>query len=123
MGEVEYLEGEEAILPDTAQPDDPLKESMRMSESNKEITDRKPDAGRRGNEIPPMDWRRSAIGVGMFIMVCALFAMASGNQIASFLGRFLLVVALLLIVVPIVINIVNSASSTIRRLKGTTTKF
>lgn len=55
-------------------------------------------------------------------MVCALFAMASSNHVANFLGKLLLVVALLLIAVPIAINIVNSVSSTIKRLKGTATR-
>jgi hypothetical protein len=95
---------------------------MTMPESNKAITDHQPDADRLANESPPMDWRRSSMGVGMSMMVCALFAMASGNEVASFLGKLLLVVALLCIAVPIVINIVHSASSTIKRRKGTTIK-
>ncbi len=93
-----------------------------MSESNKGLTGHQPDADRRSNEIPPMDWRRSSMGVGMFVMVCALFAMASGNHVANLLGKLLLVVALLLIAIPIAINIVNSVSSTIKRLRGTPTK-
>jgi hypothetical protein len=103
-------------------PRDPLKERMPMTESNKALTDPQPDADRRANESPPMDWRRSSMGVGMLLMICALFAMASGNQVARFLGKLLLAVALLLIAVPIVISIVNAVSSTIKRLRGTTIK-
>ena len=51
-----------------------------MSESNKAVTDHQPEADRPANEIPPMDWRRSSIGVGVFVMVCALFAMAFGQS-------------------------------------------
>jgi hypothetical protein len=95
---------------------------MTMSESNKAVTDHQPEADRPANEIPPMDWRRSSIGVGVFVMVCALLAMGSGNQVAGLLGKLLLVVAFLLIAVPIVISIVNSVSSSIKRTRGTTTK-
>ena len=95
---------------------------MTMSDPNRAISNHQPGADYRTNEIPTMNWRRSSIGVGMFVMVCALFAMASGNHVANFLGRLLLVVAILLITVPIAVNIVNSISSTIKRLTGRTTK-
>jgi hypothetical protein len=113
---------EHSPRPPRPHPCDPIKEAAMMSESNKALTDHQPEADGRPNEIPPMDWRRSSMGVGMFVMVCALFAMASGNHVASFLGRLLLVVALLLIAIPMAINIFNSASSTIKRLRGMTTK-
>lgn len=93
-----------------------------MSEPNKASADHQPEANRHADEILPMDWRRSSIGFGMFLMICALFGMASGNHVANILGKLLLVVAILLIAVPIAVNIINSVSSTIRRLTGTTTK-
>ena len=93
-----------------------------MLDSNKALADHDTDAGRLSNDIPPMDWRRSSIGVGMFVMVCALFAMASGNHVASFIGKLLLAVAILLIAIPIAVNIINSVSSTIKRRTGPITK-
>ena len=93
-----------------------------MSESNKPVRDRQPAADRPAGEIPPMDWRRSSIGVGMFLMVCTLFAMASRNQVANFLGKLFLLVAFLLIALPIAISIVNAVSVSIKRLRGATTK-
>jgi hypothetical protein len=95
---------------------------MTMTEPNKALTDPQPDTDRPANEIPPMGWRRSSVGVGLFLMICALFAKASSNRIANSLGRLLLVVALLLIAIPIATSIVNSVSSAIKRRKGTTTK-
>jgi hypothetical protein len=93
-----------------------------MAESDKGETERQPDIDRLGKEIPPMDWRRSSIGVGAFLMVCALFAMASGNQVAGFLGKLLAIIAFLLMVVPIAAIIVSSVSSRMRRPTGTANK-
>ncbi len=93
-----------------------------MSEPNKALTDPQPHTDHLASEIPPMGWRRSSLGFGLFLMICALFAKASGNRVANSLGKLLLVVALLLIAIPIATSIVNSVSSAIKRLTGTTTK-
>jgi hypothetical protein len=93
-----------------------------MAESNKGETERQPDIDRPGKEAPPMGWRRSSVGLGMFVMVCALLAMASGNQVARFLGKLLVIVAFLLMAVPVVAIIVNSVSSKIRRPTRTINK-
>jgi hypothetical protein len=99
-----------------------LKEKMTMSESNKVITGHQPDIDSTAKETSPLDWRRTSMGLGLFTMVCALFAAAAGKETGSLLAKVLLVVAFLLIAVPIVTNIVNSVLSKMKRFNGMTTK-
>ena len=93
-----------------------------MSEPNKTLTNPLLEANRPANEISPMDWRRSSLGVGLFMLVCALFAVGSGKDLGRLLGKILLIPALLLMVVPIVLLIANSLSSMIKGRKGATPK-
>ena len=93
-----------------------------MSESNKVNTGHQPEIDSIAKEPLPLGWRRTCMGLGLFMMVVALFAAASGNETAGLLGKPLLVVAFVLIAVPIAVDIVNSVSSKIKRLRGTTAK-
>jgi len=93
-----------------------------MSESNTINTGHQPEIDSIAKEPLPLGWRRTCMGLGLFMMVFALFAAASGKETGSLLAKVLLVVAFLLIAVPIVTNIVNSVLSKMKRFNGMTTK-
>jgi hypothetical protein len=100
----------------------PLKQKMTMSESSMVNTGRQPEIDSIAKRPVPLGWRRTSMGLGLIMMVCALFAAAAGKETGSLLAKVLLVVAFLLIAVPIVTNIVNSVLSKMKRANGMTTK-
>lgn len=93
-----------------------------MSEPKNGNTGHQPDTAPFTKETPPLDWRRTTMGLGMLTLVVALFAAASGKDVGSLLAKGLLVVACILMAVPILTNISHSLSSKIKRLSGATTK-
>lgn len=93
-----------------------------MSESNEVNAGHQPEIDSIAKEPLPLGWRRASMGLGLFTMVLALFAAASGNGTAGSLGKLFLVVAFVLIAVPIAVNIVNSVSSKIKHISGTTAR-
>ncbi len=93
-----------------------------MAEIIRTPTEHQADAVRPPTAIAPMGWRRSSIGLGMFVMVCALFAVASGRPAVNVIGKLLLVVALLLIAAPIAVSVANAALGLTRWVKRTTAK-
>lgn len=93
-----------------------------MSESNTVNADDQREIDSIAKEPLPLGWRRASMGLGLFTMVLALFAAASGNGTAGSLGKLFLFVAFVLIAAPIAVTIVNSVWSKIKHVSGTTAR-